>query len=252
MFAPVGPEDRRELTVMGDTVNTAWRLQEVAPQGSVLIGDQTRSACQKAIRCEAVTPIAVKGKDAPVEAWLAREAITSASPEVVPSAPMLGRAAELELLRSAWGRVVDLRQPQLVTVLGSAGIGKTRLCQELIRFVEEQGDRVVRGRSLPYGESTGYGALATMIRTVADIFETDPPREAEEKLRRRVEALIQAENQRTVLAHFRCSPGSPMMRSTRDRSSSPRRVSSSRHSGGSRPRCLCSRTSTGRTLACST
>ena len=202
MFAPVGPEDRRELTVMGDTVNTAWRLQEVAPQGSVLVGDQTRSACRKAIRCEAVTPIAVKGKDAPVEAWLAREAITSASPEVVPSAPMLGRAAELELLRSAWGRVVDLRQPQLVTVLGSAGIGKTRLCQELIRFVEEQGDRVVRGRSLPYGESTGYGALATMIRTVADIFETDPPREAEEKLRRRVEALIQAENQRTVLAHL--------------------------------------------------
>ena len=65
MFAPVGPEDRRELTVMGDTVNTAWRLQEVAPQGSVLIGDQTRSACRKAIRCEAVAPIAVKGKDAP-------------------------------------------------------------------------------------------------------------------------------------------------------------------------------------------
>ena len=108
MFAPVGPEDRREPTVTGDTVNTAWRLQEVAPQGSVLIGDQTRSACRKAIRCEAVAPIAVKGKDAPVAAWLAREPINSSTPEVVSSAPMLGRAAELELLRSTWGRVVEL------------------------------------------------------------------------------------------------------------------------------------------------
>jgi class 3 adenylate cyclase/DNA-binding SARP family transcriptional activator len=202
MFAPVGPEDRREPTVMGDAVNTAWRLQEVAPQGSVLIGDQTRSACRKAIRCEVMAPITVKGKGAPVAAWLAREAITSATPEVVSSAPMLGRAAELELLRSTWGRVMDLRQPQFVTVLGPAGIGKTRLCQELVRFVEEQGDRVVRGRSLPYGESTGYGALATMIRTVADIFETDHPREAEEKLRRRVEALIDVRDPPTMLAHL--------------------------------------------------
>ena len=160
----------------GDTVNTAWRLQEVAPQGSVLIGTRRGRACRKAIRCEAVAPIAVKGKDAPVAAWLAREPIKRSRPEVVSSAPILGRAAELELLRSTWGRVVELRQPQLVTVLGSAGIGKTRLCQELVRFVEKAGNRVVRGRSLPYGESTGYGALATMIRSVADIFETDPPR----------------------------------------------------------------------------
>jgi class 3 adenylate cyclase/DNA-binding SARP family transcriptional activator len=201
MFAPVGPEDRREPTVMGDTVNTAWRLQDAAPQGGVLIGDQTRSACQKAIRCEAVAPVTVKGKDAPVTAWLAREPIRSSAPEVVTNAPMLGRAAELELLCSTWGRVVELRQPQLVTVLGSAGIGKTRLCQELVRFVEGHEDRVVRGRSLPYGESTGYGALATMIRSVADIFETDPPREAEDKLRRRVEELIDVGNPGTVLAH---------------------------------------------------
>jgi class 3 adenylate cyclase/DNA-binding SARP family transcriptional activator/tetratricopeptide (TPR) repeat protein len=201
MFAPVGPKGRRELTVMGDTVNTAWRLQELAPEGGVLIGDQTRCACREAIRCEAVAPVTVKGKDEPVAAWLAREPIKSSATEVVSSAPMLGRAAELELIRSTWERVVELRQPQLVTVLGSAGIGKTRLCQELVRFVEKGGDRVVRGRSLPYGESTGYGALATMIRSVADIFESDPPRAAEEKLRRRVEALIDVGNPQTVLAH---------------------------------------------------
>jgi class 3 adenylate cyclase/DNA-binding SARP family transcriptional activator len=201
MFAPVGPEDSRRPTVMGDTVNTAWRLQEVAPKGGVLLGDQTRSACRNGISCEEIEPIAVKGKDAPVAAWLARGPINSRTPEVVSSAPLLGRAAELELLRSTRERVVDLRQPQLVTVLGSAGIGKTRLCQELVRCVEGRGDRVVRGRSFPYGESTGYGALATMIRKVADIYETDPPRDAEDKLRRRVEALIDVADPPTVLAH---------------------------------------------------
>ena len=201
MFAPVGPGDRREPTVMGDTVNTASRLQEAAPQGSVLIGGETRSACRSAISCEAVTPITVKGKDAPVEAWLAREAISSTA-ETVSSEPILGRAPELELLRSTWERVVELRQAQLVSVLGTAGIGKTRLCQELMRFVEERGDRVVRGRSLPYGESTGYGALATMIREVADIFETDPSHESKEKLRRRVETLIDVGNRHTVLTHL--------------------------------------------------
>jgi class 3 adenylate cyclase len=201
MFAPVGPEDRREPTVMGNTVNTAWRLQQVAPQGSVLIGDQTRSDCRETIRCEAITPIAVKGREAPVAAWLATEAITSTAPEAASSNPMLGRAEELELLRSTWERVVGLRQPQLVSVLGTAGIGKTRLSQELVRFVQEQGHRVVRGRSLPYGESTGYGALAMMIRRIADVFETDPPREAEEKLRRRIEGLIDVGSPRTVLAH---------------------------------------------------
>jgi class 3 adenylate cyclase/DNA-binding SARP family transcriptional activator/tetratricopeptide (TPR) repeat protein len=202
MFAPVGPADRREPTVTGDTVNTAWRLQEVAPQGSVLIGDQTRCACRKGIRCEALSPITVKGKDAPVAAWIAKEPLGSSAREMVSSTPMLGRAAELELLRSTWERVVDMRQPQLVTVLGTAGVGKTRLCHELVRCVEERGDRVVRGRSLPYGESTGYGALATMIRSVAGIFETDPPHEAEEKLGRRVEALIDVGDPRTVLAHL--------------------------------------------------
>jgi class 3 adenylate cyclase len=201
MFAPVGPGDRRDLTVMGDTVNTAWRLQEVAPRGGVLMGEETLRACGTAIRCDAVEPITVKGKDAPVPAWLAREVIASAMPRVVSGGPMLGREAELELLRSTWERVVTLRQPQLLSLLGSPGIGKTRLCRELVCSVEEQGGRVVVGRSLPYGENTGYGGFAQMIRGVSGIFDTDPPDEAREKLGRRVGALIKAGNQQTVLAH---------------------------------------------------
>lgn len=202
MFAPVGPGDRRELTVMGDTVNMAWRLQEAAPKGGVLIGEETVRACRKAIRCEALEPITVKGKDAPVPAWLAREAIISTTPRVVSGGPMLGREAELELLGSTWDRVVALRQPQFVSLLGSPGIGKTRLCRELVASVEENGGRVLRGRSLPYGESAGYGGFAQMIRSVAGIFETDPPERARGKLKRRVEALLEAGNPQTVPTHI--------------------------------------------------
>jgi class 3 adenylate cyclase/DNA-binding SARP family transcriptional activator len=202
MFAPVGPGDRRELTVMGDTVNMAWRLQEVAPDGGVLIGEETTRACRKAIRCEALEPITVKGKDAPVPAWLAREAITSTTPRALKGGPMLGREAELELLRSTWDRVVALRQPQLLSLLGSPGIGKTRLCRELVASVEETGGRAVRGRSLPYGESTGYGGFAGMIRSVSGVFETDPPEIARGKLERRIDALIEAGDPQTLLTHI--------------------------------------------------
>jgi predicted ATPase len=89
----------------------------------------------------------------------------------------------------SWERVVELRQPQLVSLLGSPGIGKTRLCQEVVRVVDEQGGRVVRGRSLPYGESAGYGGFARMIRSFAGILPTDPPDRARKKLGRRLEAL---------------------------------------------------------------
>jgi class 3 adenylate cyclase len=201
MFAPVGPEERRQLTVMGDTVNTAWRLQEAAPHGGVLIGVKTERACRESIRCEAVEPIVVKGKEAPLSVWLAREAITSAARELVASGSMLGREAELDLLRGAWERVESLQQPQLVSLLGSPGIGKTRLCLELAPFVDGHGGRVVRGRSLPYGESTGYGGFAQMIRSLAGIRETDPPDVAREKLERRVRGLVEGGDQETLSAH---------------------------------------------------
>jgi class 3 adenylate cyclase len=202
MFAPVGPEGSRQPTVMGDTVNTAWRLQEVAPEGSVLIGDGTKRACRGAIRSEAVEAVWVKGKEAPLRAWLAKEAITSIAPEVAPSGPILGREAELDMLHTAWDRVVGLRQPQLVSLLGSPGIGKTSLCRELAHFVREQGGRVVRGRSLPYGEQVGYGAFAQMIRSTAGILETDPPDEAREKLGRRIETLIEVGDPQSILTHI--------------------------------------------------
>jgi class 3 adenylate cyclase/energy-coupling factor transporter ATP-binding protein EcfA2 len=202
MFAPVGPAGSRELTVMGDTVNTAWRLQEAAPEGRVLIGEGTKCACEAAISCEAIGPVSVKGKETPLAAWLASEAFTTSRPEVVPTGPILGREAELDLLRRTWDRVVALKQPQLVSVLGSPGVGKTRLCRELAGHVEDQGGQVVGGRSLPYGEKTGYGGLAQMIRGLAGILETDSPDQARSKLEDQTEGLIAGEKRDRVLAHI--------------------------------------------------
>ena len=202
MFAPVGPGDRRELTVMGDTVNMAWRLQEVAPKGGVLIGKETLHACRSAIRCEALDPIEVKGKETPLPAWLVKEAITPTLPRAVSNAPMLGREAELDVLRASWRRVLEFRQPHLLSLLGSPGIGKTRLARELLPSVEEHGGRVVRARSLPYGESTGYGGFGQMIRSLAGILQTDTSAVAKEKLHHRVETLIEAGDHATLLAHI--------------------------------------------------
>jgi class 3 adenylate cyclase len=188
IFAPVGPDERREPTVMGDTVNTASRLQAAAPVGEVLIGEKTRRACTKAIRCQAVEPITFKGKEAPVSAWLAKEIVTPTRGEGSDE-PMLGRDADLEILRSIWDRVADLRQPHLLSVLGQPGIGKTRLCDEFSRVVEQSGARVVRGRSLPYGESAAYGAFAEMVRSGAGIVAADAQDQARRKLERHLEDL---------------------------------------------------------------
>ena len=149
IFGPVGPEGRRELTVMGDTVNTAARLQTAAPATGVLVGEQTYAASRDDIEYEQLPPVHAKGKAAPLQAWVARSAAPAPRERRVSNAPFVGRARELELLRGAWERASVERQPQLITVVGAPGIGKTRLGLELAGLVSQQGGRVLRGTLAP-------------------------------------------------------------------------------------------------------
>ena len=103
--------------------------------------------------------------------------------------PFVGRDDELEILTSVWGRAVDASRPHLVTILGPAGIGKTRLGRELSRHVETTGGVALWGRSLPYEERSPYRAAGQIIRKVADIYENDGVEVARAKLATTVSTL---------------------------------------------------------------
>jgi class 3 adenylate cyclase len=190
MFAPVGPQSQRQQTVIGDVVNVASRLQTSAPRGGILVGEETWRATRRAIRYEQVEPFTVKGKDVPLDAWLAIDALAATPTErPLSDVPMVGRERELEVLSQTWDRVVEERRPQFVVVLGAPGVGKSRLCRELRFSLEAVGVPVLRGRSSPYGESTPYGAFAGLVKQAAEIFDTDDAPEALGKLDLRVKSL---------------------------------------------------------------
>jgi class 3 adenylate cyclase/DNA-binding SARP family transcriptional activator len=204
MFAPVGPD--RDFTVIGDAVNLASRLQSCAPPGGVLAGEETYRATKQSIRYQPVASQHVKGKAERVPAYLALEALAPGD-RPVPGAPIVGRSTELGVAATLWQRVMAERAPHVVTILGPPGIGKTRLAQEFSALVEQQGGRTVLGRSLPYGESTGYGAFGQQVKAVAGIFETDPVPLAQAKLKRRVSALLPLAWAEEVASHLSLMTG---------------------------------------------
>ncbi len=192
IFAPVGPHGRREFTVMGDAVNTAARLQAAAPPEAVLVGEETQAASALAITYEAVAPILAKGKETPILAWLARAAAAAPAERPVSAAPFIGRDTELELLVRTWTRASSELHPQLVTLVGPPGIGKTRLTLEFAARVESAGGRILSGRPLPYGAAASYWAFGAVIRDASGIFADDPADVATDKLAERTASLLPA------------------------------------------------------------
>jgi class 3 adenylate cyclase len=182
MFAPVGPDPERDLTVTGDVANTASRLQTAAEPGQVLVGEETWRATRATIDYEATAPRDLKGKTEPVAAWAATRALGGPGERPVSSSPIIGRDAESALLDTLWARVVDSTQPHLVTVLGPPGIGKSKLVEEAAQRVERLGGRAARGTSLPYGERVPYGAFGQLLKDLAGIYESDRAVVARDKL----------------------------------------------------------------------
>ncbi|HEY4236488.1 MAG TPA: adenylate/guanylate cyclase domain-containing protein [Gaiellaceae bacterium] len=148
----------------GDAVNTAKRLEEAASSGEILIGAVTERLVRHASRLVPLQAVEAKGKSAPVEAWRVLEAITGADSFARRwDTPLVGRTRELALLRDELAASADRRECRLVTVLGAAGVGKTRLVSELIAEVDGRAT-VAAGRCLPYGEGITFWPLTELLQ----------------------------------------------------------------------------------------
>jgi class 3 adenylate cyclase/tetratricopeptide (TPR) repeat protein len=158
----------------GDAVNVAARLEQHAAPGEVLIGDATRLLLGDSIVAERVEPLAVKGRAAPVPAWRLLEVVSRAGqPTRRLDAPMLGRDLQLAALEEIFDRVRRECVAHRTTVLGPAGIGKSRLAHELNAAIGNEG-RVLIGNCLPYGEGITFWPLTEIVGQ----FAGDQPREA--------------------------------------------------------------------------
>ncbi len=200
-----------EGMVLGDTVNTASRLQAMADPGTVLVDDATRRASEAAIAYEDTGSHVVKGREAPVHAWTALRVVAGAGGarrSAGLEAPFVGRERELQEIIQTGEESAQRGKARHVAVVGDPGSGKSRLLWEFFKYID--GIEEVRwwhqGRCLSYGEGVAYWALAEMVRTRARIEEEEDPRSAREKLRAIVEEFVADARERRLveprLAHL--------------------------------------------------
>jgi class 3 adenylate cyclase len=188
-----------EAMVAGDVVNTAARLEQAAPVNGVLVGDVTYRATQGVIEYIPADPVDARGKAMPVTAWIA---VRAAASDRDFSTTFVGRERELATLRDVWDTVCAQRTPHLVTVFGDAGLGKSRLAAEFMPVVDRLGGFTVRGRTLPYRESSAYGAFASQLKQLCGIFESDSTDAALAKLRDKVAAMVDPGSADEVAGHL--------------------------------------------------
>ena len=181
-----------DYTAMGDVVNTASRLQTAAEPGHVLVGPATYAATRRVVRFEALDPLDVKGRGEPVPAWRALDAMLP--PGYRPErnrASLVGRDAELGLLRHSIDNVVRNTRASLLLVLGEAGVGKSRLAEELAEVAAcEHNALVLEGRCVPYGEANVWWPVADALRHGCGIRSSDPVEQAVELARAAVHTAL--------------------------------------------------------------
>jgi class 3 adenylate cyclase len=168
--------------VTGDAVNVAARLEQAAAPGEILLGESTHRLARDAVEAEPVTPLELKGKSAPVRAFRLAAVLEDVAGHARHlDSPMVGRAKELDLLEHALDRVASERTSHLFTLLGPAGVGKSRLVQE---FLDRHRDdaAVLRGRCLSYGEAITYFPLVEIVQGAARVERTDDLATARSKL----------------------------------------------------------------------
>jgi class 3 adenylate cyclase/tetratricopeptide (TPR) repeat protein len=148
-----------ERLATGDAVNVAARLEQAAQPGEVLIGQPTLALVRDAAEVDPIDPLELKGKAEPVPAF--RLLRVRDAPERRHGARFVGRDHELAILREAWARVEKERRCELVTVMGDAGVGKSRLASEFLGSIEAT---VAQGRCPPYGEGITYWPVVEVLK----------------------------------------------------------------------------------------
>jgi class 3 adenylate cyclase/tetratricopeptide (TPR) repeat protein len=191
--------------VAGDLVNTASRLQSVAPPGSVLVGEETFRSASRAIVFEPVGDQDLKGRTMPVPAHRALRVVAQrggAGRADQLEAPFLGRDAELQLVKDLFHATSREKRPRLVSIIGQAGIGKSRLTTEFLNYIDGIKQRVLwhQGRSPAYGEGITFWALGEMVRSRVGLLELDEAQATRTKLAEFLDTIVPDEAERRWMA----------------------------------------------------
>jgi class 3 adenylate cyclase len=168
--------ERGEGMVTGDVVNTASRIQAVAPVNAVAVSDQTYRATSRVFDYEPLQPVSVKGKKEPLTMWRPVAARARFGSDIGRhKTPFVGRELERPMLIGTFERAAQQRSVQLVTIVGEPGVGKSRLVAELFAYVDGKPGlfRWKQGRCLPYGEGITFWALGEIVKAEAGILESD-------------------------------------------------------------------------------
>jgi class 3 adenylate cyclase/tetratricopeptide (TPR) repeat protein len=182
-----GDASTGQRLVTGDTVNTAARLEQAAGSGEVVLGDLTYRLARNQIEIEFIPPLTLKGKAEPVPAYRLVRVGASTAPAAedttTTATPFVGREGEMGRLSGALADATEHRRARMVTLVGDAGVGKSRLIREFAGRAAETA-RVARGRCLPYGDGITFWPLAEVVREAAGIVGEDTPNMAIRKIRR--------------------------------------------------------------------
>ena len=193
-----GDASAGQALVTGPAVVLAQRLESAARPGEILIGETTQRLVREAAILEPVAPLELKGRSGPVSSFRVLAVLAGADP--FPrrfGAELVGRDGELDALEHAFEHVVGEGRCRLVTVVGAAGVGKSRLAAELVSLLEGRA-RVIAGRCLPYGDGITYWPLTEAVKEAAGITLVLSPAEARERL----SALVETEDEAKRIAEL--------------------------------------------------
>ncbi|HET9612303.1 MAG TPA: adenylate/guanylate cyclase domain-containing protein [Acidimicrobiales bacterium] len=181
-----------DYTAMGDVVNTAQRLQAAAQPGQVLVGHTTHRATRRVVTYRSVGEITAKGRDAPVPAWVAEGVrLPPGYRPDRPRAALVGRGDEVALLSHTLDLAVSRRRAALLLLVGDAGVGKSRLVEDVAEMARGcHGALVLQGRCVPYGEANVWWPLAEAVRGACDVEAGDGQHDVTAKVRSVVAAAL--------------------------------------------------------------